>query len=133
MPHIDQETTGEWFFRDTSRRLEKMEELAIEFSTHTATEELKFDAIRNDIKDMREEVGESLKNLTEQVTRLAQVTTSHASEIAAVTAIHRQEADRVKTGKRLVYWFLGLLATGALAKWGEDLYTWLKTFRITHT
>jgi len=116
---------GEILYSEMTRRLQKMEDMAHEFDTHVATEDLKFDSLSSQITQLGKDLGGQLDKLVARVDKLDQKTQENAEQLSAVLAQHSSEeekaADRTKWFWRIVA-IVGIPVAGLLTRFGETLW-----------
>jgi ERCC4-related helicase len=113
---------GEYLYNDTMRRIQKIEDLATDFTTHIATEELRFTQISNQIEELGDKLGGAIEGLSDRVDSLAVVTNSHTAQLQDVLEVHQKEKQASETRKRWGWKILaivGIPLTAALGRFGE--------------
>jgi hypothetical protein len=115
------DSPGDILYQDTMRRLQKMEELSVSFAAHTATEEMRFSQISQQIEHLGEKMEIAMNGLAVQVNR-------HTEQLNNILSTHNREELNAETKRKVgsIAWGVLILAVGGfLAKMGETLWEYL--------
>lgn len=121
---------GEYLYNDTMRRLQKMEEGYITFTSHIATEELKFAQISEQITQLGDKLGAAMDDLSKQVDTLSQKSGEHSAQLASILEVHDKESQAAKDRKKWFWRLLGVVGIplgAALARFGEVAWDYFFT------
>lgn len=114
------------------QRLQKLEEVTVQFAAHTAAEEFRFEMISNQIADLSKSmdkfsnmVQEKMGEISDKVEALKVQQDDHHKYLMTLQQEQKKAKERRKSIIKGFAWG-GMAAFGAfLAKFGETIYNWM--------
>lgn len=109
------------------QRLQKLEEVTVQFAAHTAAEEFRFEMISNQIRDLGDKVEGGMKELREALVLLKQEHAAQQKSVESLVAESNRHQQRSKFIRKAFYGTVMAIGGGALAAFGEALWNWLRS------